>query len=69
MTEAEIRRSGLAALIDALGSVDAERFIAFVQRDGFDYTRWQRELWPNKSVDELSRMAMHARKSKPTGQP
>ena len=69
MTEAEIRRSGLAALVHALGSVDAERFVAFVQRDGFDYTRWQRELWPNKSVDELSHMAMDYRKGKPAGQP
>lgn len=37
-TEAKIRQVGLRALIEALGAVDAERFIAAVNRDRFDDT-------------------------------
>ncbi len=29
---------------DILGSVAAERFIAPIQREPFDYTSWQKEL-------------------------
>lgn len=57
MTETEIKRAGFLALVNALGNVDAERFIALVQRDTFDYTKWQRTLWPAASVQDLSAAA------------
>ncbi|MEZ4633040.1 MAG: hypothetical protein R2880_20400 [Deinococcales bacterium] len=63
LTDTEIRVQGLEALIDALGKVQAERFISLILREPFDYTLWQRELWSEKSVEELSRMAMDHRKS------
>ena len=44
-TDTEIRVLGLKALTDALGEVEAERFIALVLREPFDYTAWQRRLW------------------------
>lgn len=61
MTESEIRKTGLSALINALGSVDAERFVALVQRDAFDYTKWQRTLWPHASVEDLDKAATEHR--------
>jgi len=39
-TEAEIRLAGMRALIGALGLVEAERFLAAVSRDKFNYTEW-----------------------------
>ena len=57
-TETEIRAAGMAALIDALGTVEAERFIAAVSRDRFDYTEWRRAGLPATTVDELSEAAM-----------
>lgn len=57
MTEAQIKKSGFDALISALGNVDAERFVAMIQRDAFDYTKWQRTLWATATVDELHNAA------------
>ena len=61
MTETEIKQTGFLALVNALGNVDAERFIAMVQRDTFDYPEWQRTLWPSASVEELSNAATQHR--------
>ncbi len=60
-TDAEIRSDGLKALIDALGVVEAERFINLILREPFDYTEWQKDLWKDKSVEEISAEAMEVR--------
>ena len=54
---------GLKALTEALGDVQAEKFTALVMRSQFDYTKWQRKLWVEKSVEEISDAAMKLRKS------
>jgi hypothetical protein len=56
--EAVIRDKGMRALIESLGKVDAERFITSIIREPFDYTEWQRDLFENLSVRELSDFAM-----------
>ena len=61
ITDTEIKMKGMEALVMALGDVNAERFITLVLREPFDYTRWQRDLWCEKSVKELSREAMEYR--------
>jgi hypothetical protein len=43
----------MQALRERLGLVEAERFIALVRREPFDYTEWQQTLWQDKSVDEV----------------
>ena len=58
ITDTEVKIKGVRALIESLGKVEAERFIALIQREPFDYTKWQRTLWEGLSVDELSRNAM-----------
>jgi hypothetical protein len=62
ITDTEIKLSGVEALIAELGIVDAERFIALIRREPFDYTKWQEKLWQNKTVEEISSMAMESRK-------
>ena len=57
-TDTEVRIRGLRALVEALGTVEAERFITLILREPFDYTQWQRQLWTDRSVDELSKAAM-----------
>jgi hypothetical protein len=42
ITDTEVKQKGLGALLDALGAVDAERFITLLHRDPFDYTIWQK---------------------------
>jgi len=61
-TDTQIRTEGLRALFNALGAVEAERFVALLLREPFDYTAWQRTLWPDKSVEEISEAAMAARR-------
>ena len=61
MTNAEIKIKGVEVLISSLGEVDAERFIALIQQEQFDYTKWQRNLWEGRSLEEISRRAMAIR--------
>ncbi|WP_291857704.1 hypothetical protein [Marinilabilia sp.] len=60
-TENEIRKEGLKALIHSLGDVDAEKFISLIIKEPFDYTRWQKNLWKDDSVEEISEKAMEYR--------
>ena len=53
-----LRDEGMRVLINNLGQVKAERFISLIIRDPFDYTEWQRNLFNNTSVKELSSLAM-----------
>jgi hypothetical protein len=63
ITDTEIKISGFRALTKSLGSVAAERFIALIQREPFDYTKWQRTLWEDQGIEEISRTAMELYKS------
>ena len=58
-----VRIEAMDALIAALGEVDAERFICMVKRDTFNYTEWQRELWSDKTIEEIHTMATEHEKN------
>lgn len=64
-TDIEVRIRGFRALVDALGTVEAERFITLMLREPFDYTAWQRQLWVERSIDEISTAAMALRHATP----
>lgn len=66
-TDTEVRVRGFSALVEALGPVEAERFIALLLREPFDYTQWQRSLWAEQGVHELSQAAMTRRCASPKG--
>ena len=61
-TDSEIKTAGFQALFAALGEVEAEKFIALIQREPFDYTVWQKTLWVDKSIEEISAAAMKLRR-------
>jgi len=63
ITDTEIKVKGIETLIEGLGKLNAERFITLLLREPFDYTRWQRNLWTDKSIEQISQMAMHNRSS------
>lgn len=63
ITDEELKVRGVRALIAALGDVQAERFVSLLSRAPFDYTKWQASLWPDSSIEELSREAMRMRGS------
>ncbi len=56
--DAVVRIEGMNALLKNLGKVDAERFIALIIKEPFDYTKWQERLFEDMSVRELSKNAM-----------
>jgi len=56
-TEAEIRMKGMQALIGALGLVDAERIVAAISRDRFNYTEWRRQGLPEMTLDQAAQAA------------
>ena len=66
-TDAEIRQEGMRALMQALGAVEAERFIASVSRDRFDYTEWRKTHLPEMDVETLSKTAERYAKDRPDG--
>ena len=62
ITDTEVKQKGLGALVNALGEVDAERFITLLHREPFDYTTWQRTLFNDMDLKDLSNLAMKNRK-------
>lgn len=58
ITDTEVKIRGVRALTESLGQVGAEKFIALIQREPFDYTKWQRKLWEDLSIEEISVKAM-----------
>jgi len=52
-----LRVDAMNLLVKGLGEVNAERFIYLVKRERFDYTEWQRNLWKDKTIDEIYTLA------------
>ena len=63
-TDTVIKAEGMNVLIENLGPVDAERFIALINRETFDYTQWRKTHLPD-DVRTISRnAAVYAAKEK-----
>lgn len=56
-TDTVIRNEGMKLLLNNLGMIEAERFIMLIQREPFDYTRWQDGLFEDMSIEEISEKA------------
>jgi len=53
----EVCLSGIQVLVQSLGAVDAERFVALINRERFDYTEWRKTQWPDETVASLAAKA------------
>ncbi len=63
ITDTEIKLKGLEILSNALGMVEAEKFVALIQREPFDYTEWRKEgLKTDLSIEDISEKAMKFQK-------
>jgi hypothetical protein len=60
-TDTLIRNEGMEILVNNLGLVEAERFIMLIQKEPFDYTKWQENLFDNMTIEEISKKAMKYR--------
>lgn len=61
----EIMDIGFACLVEKLGVVNAERFIAMIKRDSFDYTIWRKEYFKSMELEEIRKEAVAYGKSHP----
>jgi len=61
ITDAEIKTKGFQVLAQNLGDIEAERFVALIQREPFDYTKWRQDIDEELSIEEISRKAMALR--------
>ena len=52
-----LRSEGMKLLTKYLGKVDAERFISNMKKDKFDYTEWRKDLWEDKTIEEIHELA------------
>lgn len=60
----ELMTRGMDCLVKNMGIVDAESFIATIQRERFDYTKWHQEYFAqDESVASfLQKATNHAKK-------
>jgi hypothetical protein len=63
-TDTEVRIEGMNLLLNNMDIVDAERFFGLIQGEKFDYTKWRKNLFEDKSVKEISKLAMENLKNK-----
>jgi len=63
-TENTIRSEAIDILIKHLGPIDTERFLAYINREKFDYTQWQKNLWNDKTIEEIHQMGVELEKSR-----
>ena len=61
ITDTEIKLRGIQILAEYLGDVEAERFIALIQREPFDYTKWRQDMDESLSIEEINKRAMTLR--------
>nr|VFJ48803.1 MAG: hypothetical protein BECKFM1743A_GA0114220_100634 [Candidatus Kentron sp. FM]VFJ49301.1 MAG: hypothetical protein BECKFM1743C_GA0114222_100694 [Candidatus Kentron sp. FM]VFK08469.1 MAG: hypothetical protein BECKFM1743B_GA0114221_100714 [Candidatus Kentron sp. FM] len=64
ITDTQIKTKGMHALAQYLGDVEAERFVALIQREPFDYTKWRQDMDEESSIEKISRAAMALREEK-----
>lgn len=62
-TDTDIRFEGIRALMQVLGTVEAERFIALINRERFDYTEWRKSQWRDETVESLATRARALREA------
>ena len=55
----EIMNRGMRCLVEQMGWLDAEQFIAALSREKFDYTKWQREYFDAMKPGEFYKQALN----------
>ncbi len=61
----EIMNKGINCLIQQMGVVEAEKFISIINREKFDYTKWQSHLFEDMTLEEINKVAATFSKNNP----
>ena len=65
MNRTEILNDGVAWLRQKFGDVGTELFISLIIREKFDYTRWRKNFFGDKSVSEINEEAAEYSRNHP----
>jgi hypothetical protein len=57
MNETALKVEAIDLLIKNFGVLNTERFITSIKSNNFDYTEWQKNLWKDKTIDEIHTLA------------
>ena len=63
MNDTVLSQNAVKCLIKNFGVVQTERFISLIIKEPFDYTKWQRDLYSDMTVDELFTAASEWKKA------
>ena len=61
----EIMNRGINCLIQQMGVVEAEKFISIINREKFDYTKWQQHMFEDMTLEEVNEEAAAFSKNNP----
>ena len=56
-TETILKIEAMDLLLKTFGVLETERFIACIKNNNFDYTEWHKNLWKDKTIEEIHKMA------------
>ena len=57
LTETALKVEAIDVLIKTFGVLDTERFITSIKSNNFDYTEWHKNLWKDKTIEDIHTMA------------
>ena len=63
-TDTVLKVEAIDLLLKTFGVLETERFITSIKNSNFDYTEWQKNLWNDKSIEDLHKMAVEFEKEK-----
>ena len=56
-TETVLKIEAMDLLLKTFGALETERFITSIKSNNFDYTEWHKNLWRDKTIEEIHKMA------------
>ena len=68
-TDVALKTEAIELLLKTFGALETERFIAGIKSNNFDYTEWRRDLWKDKSIEEIHGMATEFERRKEAAPP
>jgi hypothetical protein len=64
ITDTVLKAEAIDLLLKTFGVLETERFITSIKSNNFDYTEWHKDLWKDKSINEIHNMATAFEKEK-----
>jgi len=56
-TETVLKIEAMDILLKTFGVFETERFITCIKSNNFDYTEWHKNLWKDKTIEEIHKIA------------